>query len=80
MQAQHNMLVELTRIPNNQPPPTYARAGQISHEAARCATSAAPEIVKAFREREWIDRKLVSQSRDVGGLVGAEGLAVAREP
>jgi len=55
---------------------TYSQA-KISHETARCATSAASELVDAFREREWIYRKLVTQSRDVGGFVGSGVLAVA---
>ena len=77
VQAQHNMLVELGRFPNalNLRRVLLSQA-QASHEAARHAKAAAPDLVERFSERVRLYRDLVAASRDVGGLVGGGGQAV----
>jgi hypothetical protein len=77
VQAQHNMLVNLSRFPNalNLRRVLHSQT-QVSHEAARHATTAAPDLVDRFNDRATLYRELVRSSRDIGGLVGAGGYAV----
>lgn len=76
-QAQHNLLVELGRLPNalNLRRVLVSQA-QVSHEAARHAAAVAPDLVERFTERATLYRELVRASRDIGGLVGGGGQAV----
>lgn len=77
VQAQHNMLIDLARVPNalNLRRVLHSQA-QLSHEAARHAVAAAPDLVEKFTERIELYRELVRSSRDIGGLVGSGGYAV----
>jgi hypothetical protein len=78
VQAQHNMLVALADFPNalnlRRLLCSQARA---SHEAARLAAPTAPELVDRFLQREQVYRTLLAHSRNLGGLIGAGGRAVA---
>ncbi|MEO7944461.1 MAG: hypothetical protein ABIR34_13770 [Marmoricola sp.] len=78
VQAQHNMLVGLAGFPHalNLRRLLLAQA-QVSHEAARHATTAAPELVDRFLDRMEVYRTLIRQTRNLGGLIGNGGLAVA---
>jgi hypothetical protein len=79
VQAQHNLLVDLAHFPHalNLRRLLHAQA-QVSHEAARHAAAAAPELVDRILERQSVYRRLVAQSRNVGGVVGDGGLAVGQ--
>ncbi len=76
-QAQHNMLVHLSRIPNalNLRRVLHSQA-LASHEAAKHAAAVAPDLVDRFTARAELYRELVRASRDVGGLIGGGGYAV----
>lgn len=78
LQAEHNMLVHLSIFPNAL---NLRRVmdGQrmLSHEAARRAASVAPELIEKWLEREQTYKKLITETRDVGGLVGGGGSAAA---
>ena len=78
VQAQHNLLVHLAAVPNalNLRRLLHAQA-RISSDAAQLATQNAPELVSSFGERADVYRTLVEQSRDVGGVAGGGGPAVA---
>lgn len=79
VQAQHNMLVDLSSRP-----PTamnlrrvLGSQAEVAHEAARHAAHAAPDLVETFLEREQTYRQLSHASRNLGGLVGHGGPAAA---
>jgi hypothetical protein len=78
LQAQHNMLVHLARFPNML---NLRRVidGQriVSAVAARLGASVAPDLVERWREREQVYQQLIVQTRNVGGLIGDGGPAVA---
>jgi hypothetical protein len=78
VQAQHNMLVALADFPSalNLRRLLHAQV-HASHEAARLAAPTAPELVDRFLQREQVYRTLVARSRNLGGLIGAGGQAVA---
>jgi hypothetical protein len=78
VQAQHNMLVALADFPSalNLRRLLCAQA-RASHEAARLAAPTAPELVDRFLQREQVYRTLVAHSRNLGGLIGAGGPAMA---
>lgn len=78
IQAQHNLLVDLSRFPNalNLRRILHSQTG-MTHQAARHAESAAPELVERFRDRESTYKALLRSSRNLGGLIGAGGLAGA---
>ncbi|RNL62707.1 hypothetical protein EFK50_13220 [Nocardioides marmoriginsengisoli] len=76
LQAQHNMLIDLSRFPNalNLRRILHSQIG-MTHEAAGHAESAAPGLVDRFRDREYTYKLLQRSSRNLGGLVGDGGLA-----
>lgn len=78
LQAQHNMLVHLSKPPNAL---NLRRVldGQriVSHEAARRASQVAPELVERWVKREQTYQALTDEARNVGGLVGDGGPAAA---
>jgi len=78
IQAQHNMLVDLTRFPTALNLRRILRSqADLAHEAARHAASAAPELVERFLDREHTYKLLQKSSRNLGGLVGNGGVAAA---
>ncbi|ABL81098.1 MULTISPECIES: hypothetical protein [unclassified Nocardioides] len=78
LQAEHNMLVHLSKFPTAL---NLRRVmdGQriVSHEAARRAPNVAPELIEKWLEREQTYKRLIDETRDVGGLIGHGGLAAA---
>jgi len=78
LQAEHNMLVHLSKFPialNLR----RVMDGQriLSHEAARRAPNVAPELIEKWLEREQTYKRLIDETRNIGGLVGHGGLAAA---
>ena len=49
----------------------------LSHEAARRAPNVAPDLIEKWLDREQTYKKLIDETRDVGGLVGSGGSAAA---
>ncbi len=78
LQAEHNVLVLLAQFPDAL---NLRRVldGQriVSHEAARLASSAAPDLVEGWQERERTYKRLVVETRNLAGLIGKGGLAAA---
>jgi hypothetical protein len=78
LQAEHTALVYLAQFPDAL---NFRRVldGQriVSHEAARLARVAAPELAEGWLEREQTYRRLVVETRNLAGLVGNGGLAAA---
>jgi hypothetical protein len=79
VQAQHNMLVDLSGVP-----PTgmnmrriFGSQTGLCHELTRQAAIAAPELVETFQRREETYRLLGHESRNFGGLIGNGGPAAA---
>jgi hypothetical protein len=78
LQAQHNMLIHLARFPNMLNLRRVMDGQRIlSHEAARLAGGVAPELVEKWYDREQTYRKLVHETRNVGGLIGGGAPAAA---
>ena len=78
LQAEHNMLVHLASFPNALNLRRVMDGQRIlSHEAARRAPNVAPELIEKWLEREQTYKKLIDETRDVGGLVGSGGPAAA---
>ena len=78
LQAEHNMLVHLGSFPNALNLRRVMDGQRIlSHEAARRAPNVAPELIEKWLEREQAYKKLIDETRDVGGLVGGGGPAAA---
>jgi hypothetical protein len=77
VQAQHNTLVHLGQLPNalNLRRVLHSQA-QVSHEAAKHAATAMPELFQEFSRRAVLYRNMVAASRDLGGLIGVGGHAV----
>lgn len=76
VQAQHNLLVELGRFPDGLRLRRVLHSqAQVSHEAAKHAATAAPDLAERFSARALLYRDLVRASRDVGGLAGGGGQA-----
>jgi hypothetical protein len=75
LQAEHNMLVHLASFPNALNLRRVMDGQRIlSHEAARRAPNVAPELIEKWLEREQTYKKLIDETRDVGGgrLAAAE--------
>lgn len=78
LQAEHNMLVHLSSFPTALNLRRVLDGQRIlSHEAARRAQNVAPELIEKWLDREQTYRKLIDETRDVGGLVGNGGSAAA---
>jgi len=78
LQAEHNMLVHLGQFPNALNLRRVMDGQRIlSHEAARRAPDMAPELIEKWLEREQTYKRLIDETRNVGGLVGHGGLAAA---
>ena len=78
LQAEHNMLVHLVQFPNALNLRRVIDGQRIlSHEAARRAPNVAPELIEKWLEREQTYKRLIDETRNVGGLVGYGGLAAA---
>lgn len=78
LQAEHNMLVHLAQFPNALNLRRVLDGQRIlSHEAARRAPNIAPELIEKWLEREQTYKRLIDETRNVGGLVGQGGLAAA---
>ena len=76
LQAQHNTLVHLGKPPNALNLRRVLEGQRIlSHEAARRAPEAAPELVEKWLKREQTYQALVDETRNVAGLVGDGGYA-----
>jgi hypothetical protein len=78
LQAEHNMLVHLAQFPNALNLRRVMDGQRIlSHEAARRAPNVAPDLIEKWLEREQTYKRLIDETRNVGGLVGKGGLAAA---
>jgi hypothetical protein len=79
VQAQHNMLVDLSlRFPNAlNLRRIIGSQVQVTCEAIRLTEVYAPELTEGLRNREWTFRFLGRESRNLGGLVGSGGPAAA---
>ena len=78
LQAEHNMLVHLGQFPNALNLRRVMDGQRIlSHEAARRAPNVAPELIEKWLEREQTYKRLIDETRNVGGLAGHGGLAAA---
>ncbi|MEO5665934.1 MAG: hypothetical protein ABIR39_21910 [Nocardioides sp.] len=78
LQAEHNMLVHLSDFPNALNLRHVMDAQRIlSHEGARLAANVAPDLVDRWQEREQIYAQLTRETRNVKGLIGSGGVAVA---
>ena len=78
LQAEHNMLVHLAKFPTALNLRRVMDGQRIlSHEGARRAPNVAPELIEKWLEREQTYKRLIHETRDVGGLVGGGGLAAA---
>ena len=78
LQAEHNMLVHLARFPDALNLRRVMDGQRIlSHEAARLAPDVGPELIEGWLEREQTYKRLIDETRNVGGLVGNGGPAAA---
>ncbi|KRA37903.1 MULTISPECIES: hypothetical protein [unclassified Nocardioides] len=78
LQAEHNMLVHLSRFPEALSLRRVLDGQRIlSHQAARRAPDVAPELIEGWLEREQTYKNLMGATRNVGGIVGNGGAAVA---
>jgi hypothetical protein len=78
LQAEHNMLVHLSKFPTALNLRRVMDGQRIlSHEAARCAPNIAPDLIEKWLEREQTYKRLIDETRNVGGLAGDGGLAAA---
>lgn len=78
LQAEHNMLVHLSKFPTALNLRRVMDGQRIlSHEAARRAPNVAPELIEKWLDREQTYKRLIDETRNVGGLVGHGGLAAA---
>ena len=72
------MLVHLSSFPNALSLRRVMDGQRIlSHEAARRAPNVAPDLIEKWLEREQTYKRLIDETRDVAGLVGSGGSAVA---
>ena len=72
------MLVHLGRFPTALNLRRVMDAQRIlSHEASRRAPDVAPELIEKWLEREQTYKRLIDETRNVGGLIGEGGLAAA---
>jgi len=78
LQAEHNMLVHLAQFPTALNLRRVLDGQRIlSHEAARRAPNVAPELIEKWLEREQTYKRLIDETRDIGGLAGNGGSAAA---
>jgi hypothetical protein len=78
LQAEHNMLVHLGPFPNALNLRRVMDGQRIlSHEAALRAPNVAPDLIEKWLEREQTYKRLIDETRNVGGLVGHGGQAAA---
>ena len=78
LQAEHNMLVHLSSFPNALNLRRVLDGQRIlSQEASRRAPNAASDLIGKWLDREQTYKKLIDETRDVGGLVGSGGSAAA---
>jgi hypothetical protein len=78
LQAEHNMLVHLAEFPTALNLRRVMDGQRIlSHEAARRAPNVAPELIEKWLEREQTYKRMIDETRNVGGLVGNGGPAAA---
>jgi hypothetical protein len=78
LQAEHNMLVHLSKFPTALNLRRVMDGQRIlSHEAARRAPNIAPDLIEKWLEREQTYKRLIDETRNVGGLAGDGGLAAA---
>jgi hypothetical protein len=78
LQADHNMLVHLSKFPTALNLRRVMEGQRIlSHEAARRAPAVAPELIEKWLKREQTYKRLIDETRNVGGLVGNGGPAAA---
>lgn len=78
LQAEHNMLVHLSKFPTALNLRRVMDGQRIlSHEAVRRAPNVAPELIEKWLEREQTYRRIIDETRNVGGLAGDGGLAAA---
>jgi len=78
LQAEHNMLVHLAQFPTALNLRRVMDGQRIlSHDAARRAPNVAPELIEKWLEREQTYKRLIDETRNVGGLIGSGGLAAA---
>jgi hypothetical protein len=78
LQAEHNMLVHLSKFPTALNLRRVMDGQRIlSHEGARRAPNVAPELIEKWLEREQTYEWLIDESRNVGGLIGSGGQAAA---
>lgn len=78
LQAEHNMLVHLGQFPNALNLRRVMDGQRIlSHEAARRAPNVVPELIEKWLEREQIYKRLIDETRNIGGLAGSGGQAAA---
>ena len=76
IQSQHNLLIELGRVPNalNLRRVLHSQASA-SAEAAHLASVVAPSLAVTFTDRTHYYRDLLRASRNLGGLLGGGGQA-----
>lgn len=79
VQAQHNLFVDLARVPNalNLRRVLLSQA-KLSQTAAKHAQAAAPDLAATFGDRAQLYVDLVRASRDLGGLAGDGNYAVVQ--
>jgi len=78
LQAVHNSLVHLGRFPDALNLRRVLDGQRIlSHDAGRLASNVAPELSERWLEREKAYKRLVDETRNVGGLIGSGGPAAA---
>lgn len=78
LQAEHNMLVHLAEFPTALNLRRVMDGQRIlSHEAARRAPNVSPELIEKWLEREQTYKRLIDETRNVGGLAGSGGPAAA---
>ena len=78
LQAQHNMLVHLSRPPNALNLRRVLHSQRlISHESARRAQDVAPNLIDNWLERERTYQHLVAETRNLTGLLGNGSPAAA---
>ena len=79
LQAEHNLLVHLTRFPNARNLRLVLDSQRVlSSEAALRVRDIAPDLADKWRTRTQIYAALVRETRDLGGHVGAGGHAAAQ--
>lgn len=79
VQAEHDLLIHLTKFPNARNLRLVLHSQRVlSHEAARRARPFAPDLADKWQTRAETYTTLVRQARDLGGQIGTGGLAAAQ--